>query len=234
MFEKGKGFEEVLKKAQELGYAERNPEADIEGHDACRKIAILASIAWGKFVDCKQIHTEGITKITLDDVKCAEKLGMVIKLIGYADTDVSGRVYARVSPMLIPKSSPMANVRDVFNAVTVSCDNLGDAMFYGRGAGKLPTASAVVSDIIECQKHGKMHTVLWEDSKEKPALHEEQKASYMVRVAGGSGKLDGFEKTDASVPGEKVYITPEMTEGEFEKLIGEVGGVLSKIRIYTD
>ncbi len=185
MFTKGKDFSEVLTKAQELGYAERNPAADVEGHDACRKIAILASLAWGNFVDYNNIHTEGITEITLEDVKYAEKIDSVIKLIGYADITDDGRVFARVSPMVIKNSVPLANVSDVFNAVMVSCDMLGDAMFYGRGAGKLPTASAVVSDIIECQKHKKMHNILWEGEKPAPMVpYEEKEVSYMVRVKG--------------------------------------------------
>ena len=166
MFTKGKDFSDVLKKAQELGYAERNPAADVEGHDACRKIAILSSLAWGKFVDYREISTEGIVDITLEDVKYAEKLNSVIKLIGYADIDEEDRVYARVSPMMIENSNPISGVNDVFNAVMVSCDNLGDAMFYGRGAGKLPTASAVVSDVLECQKHKVMHNILWEETAE--------------------------------------------------------------------
>lgn len=234
MFTKGKGFEEVLKKAQELGYAERNPAADVEGHDACRKIAILASLAWGKFVDYNDIHTEGITNITLDDVKYAEKIGSVIKLIGYADIDDKDRVYARVSPMVISKESPIANVNDVFNAVMVSCDMLGDAMFYGRGAGKLPTASAVVSDIIECQKHKKMHTILWEDSEDNSIIpYEEKEVSYMVRVMGDSEKFKGFEEIDGVVEGEKAYILPKMTEKDFATFIEGCNGIISKIRVYN-
>lgn len=234
MFTKGKGFEEVLKKAQELGYAERNPAADVEGHDACRKIAILASLAWGKFVDYNDIHTEGITNITLDDVKYAEKIDSVIKLIGYADIDDKDRVYARVSPMVISKESPIANVNDVFNAVMVSCDMLGDAMFYGRGAGKLPTASAVVSDIIECQKHKKMHTILWEDSEDNSIIpYEEKEVSYMVRVMGDSEKFKGFEEIDGVVEGEKAYILPKMTEKDFATFIEGCNGIISKIRVYN-
>lgn len=235
MFTKCKGFLEVLEKAQELGYAERNPEADVEGYDACRKIAILASVAWGKFVDYNDIHTEGITEVTLDDVKYAEKLDAVIKLIGYADIDENDKIYARVSPMIIPKSSPIANVCDVFNAVMLSCDMLGDAMFYGRGAGKLPTASAVVSDIIECQKHKKMHTILWEASDGETIVpYEEKEVSYMVRIAGDSGKFGGFEEITGVAQGEKAYITPKMTEKAFAEFISGCSGVISKIRMYEE
>lgn len=232
MFTKGKDFDEVLKKAQELGYAERNPAADVEGHDACRKIAILSSLAWGKFIDYNDIHTEGITNITLDDVKYAEKMDSVIKLIGYADIDDNDRVYARVSPMIIPKASPIANVNDVFNAVEVSCNMLGDAMFYGRGAGKLPTASAVVSDIIECQKHKKMHTIWWEEAKENPVIpYEEKEVSYLVRVKGNCDKFKDFEEISGVVDGESAFITPRMTEKDFASFIDGCD-VLSKIRMY--
>ena len=235
MFTKGKDFSEVLKKAQELGYAERNPAADVEGHDACRKIAILASLAWGKFIDYNDIHTEGITEITLEDVKYAEKIDSVIKLIGYADISEDGRVFARVSPMIIKNSVPLANVCDVFNAVMVSCDMLGDAMFYGRGAGKLPTASAVVSDIIECQKHKKMHNILWEGTENAAMVpYEEKEVSYMVRVKGVSKKLSGFTKIEGVVPEESAYITPLMTEKAFLELISECENIISYIRMYEE
>lgn len=233
MFTKGKDFEEVLKKAQELGYAERNPAADVEGHDACRKIAILSSLAWGKFVDYNDIHTEGITNITLEDVKYAEKMDSVIKLIGYADIDENDRVYARVSPMIIPNSYPIANVNDVFNAVTVSCDMLGEAMFYGRGAGKLPTASAVVSDIIECRKHKKMHNILWTDSGNGNIIpYEEKEVSYMVRVTGDCDAFEGYKAIEGIIDGEKAYIIPKITEKEFASLTDGLDSVVSKIRMY--
>ena len=232
MFTKGKDFDEVLKKAQELGYAERNPAADVEGHDACRKIAILSSLAWGKFVDYSRISTEGITNITLEDVKYAEKLDSVIKLIGYADIDESDRVYARVSPMMIKKDNPISGVNDVFNAVMVSCDNLGDAMFYGRGAGKLPTASAVVADIMECQKHKKMHNIFWEETNENFLVADEEKeVSYFVRIKGENAKFADFTEVSVGVPGEKAYIMPKMTEKAFSEFIKGVD-LVSKIRVF--
>lgn len=235
MFTKGKGFDEVLKKAQELGYAERNPAADVEGHDACRKIAILSSLAWGKFIDYNDIHTEGITEITLEDVRYAEKIDSVIKLIGYADITEDGRVFARVSPMIIKNSVPLANVCDVFNAVMVSCDMLGDAMFYGRGAGKLPTASAVVSDIIECQKHKKMHNILWEGAKSAAMVpYEEKEVSYMVRTKGDLEKFSGFTKIEGVIPEESAYITPLMTEKAFSELISGCENIISYIRMYEE
>ncbi len=232
MFEKGKDFSEVLKKAQELGYAEKNPAADVEGHDACRKIAILSSLAWGKFVDYNDISTEGITEITLDDVKYAEKLGSVIKLIGYADIDAEDRVFARVSPMLIKKSEPLASVCDVFNAVTVSCDMLGDAMFYGRGAGKLPTASAVVADIIECQKHKKMHNIVWEKSEETKLFPAGEKpTSYMVRMKENCKAFEGTEEITGVIKGEKAVIVRDMKEKDFLETVASNGEIVSYIRI---
>ncbi len=232
MFTKGKDFSEVLKKAQELGYAERNPAADVEGHDACRKIAILSSLAWGKFVDYREISTEGIVDITLEDVKYAEKLNSVIKLIGYADIDEKDRVYARVSPMMIENSNPISGVNDVFNAVMVSCDNLGDAMFYGRGAGKLPTASAVVSDILECQKHKVMHNILWEETKENFMVSDDEKeVKYFVRIKGENAKFADFSEVNVGISGEKAYIMPKMTEKAFKEFTEGVE-LLSKIRVF--
>lgn len=232
MFTKGKDFSEVLKKAQELGYAERNPAADVEGHDACRKIAILSSLAWGKFVDYREISTEGIVDITLEDVKYAEKLNSVIKLIGYADIDEEDRVYARVSPMMIENSNPISGVNDVFNAVMVSCDNLGDAMFYGRGAGKLPTASAVVSDVLECQKHKVMHNILWEETAENFMVSDDEKeVKYFVRIKGENAKFADFSEVNVGISGEKAYIMPKMTEKAFKELTEGVE-LLSKIRVF--
>ena len=133
MIRKGKTFETALKDAQNNGFAERNPAADIEGHDACRKIAILASLASGKMIDYNDIDTDGITNITLDDVKYAAAMDSVIKLIGYAQFDENGKVYSIVSPMVIKNSSPLAGVDGVFNAIMVTGDCVGDVMFYGKG-----------------------------------------------------------------------------------------------------
>lgn len=152
MRREGRDFSEALKSAQEQGYAEANPTADIEGHDACRKIAILSSIAYNEFVDCSRIYTEGITKISLADMQYAESMDSVIKLVAISKR-MGDKVFARVSPAIISKEHPLSNVEDVFNAIVVKGDAIGDAMFYGRGAGKLPTASAVVADIIDIAKH---------------------------------------------------------------------------------
>lgn len=153
MIRAGLSFEDALKEAQANGYAERNPAADIEGHDACRKICILASLAFGRQISPDQVPTEGITSITLSDVEYAGRAGMKIKLLGRAIRREDGRVCAYVAPHLVPDESPLANVEGVFNAISVVGDAIGDVMFYGQGAGKLPTASAVVGDVMDAAKH---------------------------------------------------------------------------------
>lgn len=152
MVQDGMDFESALKLAQELGYAERNPSADVDGHDACRKICILAALAYGKHVYPEQVYTEGISAITPADVKYAEAIGRVIKLIGQVKRQ-GDRIHCMVSPLLIPTDNLLAQVSDVFNAVQVCGNAVGDVMFYGRGAGKLPTASAVVGDVIDAAQH---------------------------------------------------------------------------------
>lgn len=159
-------FEDALSLAQDLGYAERNPEADVEGHDACRKICILASIMTGFEVDPNKVHTTGITKVTLEDVAYAENWGGVIKLIGRAKVLDDGKVVVMVSPAFIKKSSQLANIDDVFNGVLVRGDATGDVVFYGKGAGKFPTASAVVADIMDAVKADKtIGSLKWVKSK---------------------------------------------------------------------
>lgn len=152
MTEEGKAFETVLETAQNLGYAEANPAADVEGHDACRKIAILSSIAFGKTADFEKIYTEGITKITAIDINYAKKIGCVIKLIGSSRKTEKG-ISARVCPCLIKDTHPLASVNDAYNAIFVKGNMSGNTMFYGSGAGQLPTASAVVADVIDAVKH---------------------------------------------------------------------------------
>ncbi len=160
-------FEDALKLAQDLGYAERNPEADVEGHDACRKICILASLAYGKHIYPDNVHTEGITKITLEDVEYAASTGCVIKLIGKCKRLDSGLMDIVVAPMFVPCTSQLANINDVFNGIMVRGDCTGDVVFYGKGAGKLPTASAVVADAVDCCKHLKARKYLfWADTQE--------------------------------------------------------------------
>ena len=164
MTDEGKSFEEVLKRAQEKGYAERNPEADVEGYDACRKIAILTSLALGKQVDYQDIYTEGITKITKTDIEYAKALHASIKLLGTSKWEDDGKIYSMVAPFMIDSDHPLGHVNGVFNGIFVHGNVLGDAMFYGSGAGKLPTASAVVADVIDCVKHIDARKYLyWED-----------------------------------------------------------------------
>lgn len=236
MFKNGKTFEEALSDAQELGYAERNPAADVEGHDACRKIAILSSLAWRRFVDYNDITTEGITNITLADVKYAEKLDSVIKLIGYAKCDEQDRITAMVRPMMISKSSPLSGVDDVFNAVLVTGDALGDAMFYGKGAGKLATASAVTADIIDCvkQKGAKPNTLYWEASKEHFVKDlGEDSTQFFIRVKDSEETVLKIF-SDSRIVGteeETAFVTTELTERDLKERLGQLDGVKSVIRI---
>lgn len=165
MFDEGMDFDSALKLAQDLGFAERNPAADVEGHDACRKICILASLAFGKHIYPDNIHTEGITKITLADVKYAASNNSVIKLIGDVKLLDGGEMDIFVAPMLINKKSQLANIDNEFNGIMVRGDCTGDVVFYGKGAGSMPTASAVVADIVDCCKHLKARKYLfWADS----------------------------------------------------------------------
>lgn len=236
MFKKGKDFEEALKDAQAKGYAERNPAADVEGHDACRKLAILSSMAWGKFVDYNEIPTEGITKITLDDVKYAEKLNCVIKLIGYSEK-VGEKIYARVSPMLVSDDIILSGVNDVFNAVMIKGDSLGDAMFYGRGAGKLPTASAVVADVIDCVRHfnTKKHNMLWDiDNEDIMSDPDEKKMSFFVRC---QDTKDNIEKQFEELKyidlkdEENAFLVKSISQNELEQKLSRLSGVISFMRV---
>lgn len=214
MFEKGKGFSEALKDAQSLGYAERNPAADVEGYDACRKIAILASLAWGKRVDYNDVFTEGITDIDEEDVRYAEEFGYVIKLIGYAEPVGEG-VNIMVRPMLVGKDTSLAGVSGVYNAVAVKGDYLGEALFCGRGAGKEATASAVSADIIDCVKHlgEKKHNIHWDIPAEGYVIDiKNDAAAYMIR----SEERDGAVRVSAD---KKAYISEKMSAPENKKAI---------------
>ena len=160
-------FEDALKLAQEKGYAEKDPTADIEGYDACRKVCILATLAFGKHVYPEQVKTEGITNITLDDVAAADSFGCVIKLIGHSEKLENGKITATVRPTVVSRQSMLSGVNGVFNAVLINGDQTGEVMFYGKGAGKEATASAVVADIMDCAKHVKAAKYLnWEDGYE--------------------------------------------------------------------
>lgn len=178
-------FNEALKMAQELGYAERDPSADIDGDDACRKICILASLAYGKHVYPENVHVVGIRDIDIKDVKYAKECDCVIKLIGRVKKLNDGKLEIEVEPMLVSNNSQLAGVEDVFNGILVRGDSTGDVVFYGKGAGKLPTASAVVADIIECVKHFDTRKYLfWDDSDEQYIKdYNEYETSLYVRVS---------------------------------------------------
>ncbi|MBE6904038.1 MAG: homoserine dehydrogenase [Ruminococcaceae bacterium] len=240
MINENRSLEDVLKEAQDLGYAERNPAADIEGHDACRKICILASLAFSKHVYPDSVHTEGITSITLNDVNLAQKAGYVIKLIGKAKMHSDNTLYILVAPMLIENSCPLACVSDVFNAVMVEGNAVGDVMFYGRGAGKLPTASAVVADMIDCVKHVNARKELfWQDSDNSfvSDIKEENVRMY-VRIC-----PEGLQKVMEIFPDAKTiqiendfaFITSEMKEKQIdeglEKLKAYGFEAINKIRL---
>lgn len=168
MIKNGVAFEDALRQAQVNGYAEADPTADIEGHDACRKICILSDLAFGDKFDPDEVSCEGITKITLRDVECADKLGCVIKLIGRAVRCEDGSAYAFVAPHLVQKESPLAAVEDVFNAIMVDGNATGEVMFYGKGAGKLATASAVCADMLDCMQHrDRRRDIGWGDGSQK-------------------------------------------------------------------
>lgn len=160
-------FSTALKLAQDNGYAEKNPAADIEGHDACRKVCILAALGFGKHVYPEQVKTEGITGITLDDVESADNFNCVVKLIGSAKKCDNGKITASVRPMLVGRNCILSSVDGVFNAIMVTGDQTGEVVFYGKGAGKEATASAVVADIMDCVKHiGARKYLSWEDGNE--------------------------------------------------------------------
>lgn len=234
MEREGAAFEEVLKEAQEKGYAERNPEADVEGYDACRKIAILSSLMCGKNVRYQDIYTEGITKITADDFKYAKVMDCTIKLLGLAKEE-NGGLYAMVSPFLISKSHPLSMVNDVFNAVCVHGNMLGDSMYYGRGAGKLPTASAVVSDVVDCARHiGKIITCFWDAEDVKLTNVDEVERAFFVRVEKAKEQeaketFGDMKEITAGVDGEFAFVTGRMSEKEFNEKAEKVG-VISRIR----
>ncbi len=241
MIQEGMQFEEALKLAQELGFAERNPAADIEGHDACRKICILASLAYGKHVYPDSVHTEGITEITLDDVNLAEAFGYVIKLIGKVKKLDDGKIDIMTAPMLVPFKSQLSNIDNEFNGIMVRGDCTGDVVFYGKGAGKLPTASAVVADVVDCCKHLKARRFLfWADGDGSNIIDYRDSVSAMfVRVTGDGAEAKAekvFGNIDVRKDGDMTaFITGEMTLREFEdkcKTLENDGvKVLSQIRV---
>lgn len=232
-------FSDALKLAQDLGYAERNPEADIEGHDACRKICILASLAFGKHIYPDNVYTKGISEITLDDVKYADSLNYVIKLIGDVKKTEDGKLDIMVAPMLLSKDCILSDINDVFNGILVKGDCTGDVMFYGKGAGKLPTASAVVADVVDCAKHLKARKrIFWTDSDgSQVSSYKDSKTAMYIRVA-GKGEMAQSLFPDSEImkaDGNTVLMTQEYKFGEIEEKIAKLNEngekVLSAIRI---
>ena len=239
MFYEGADYEEVLKEAQEKGYAERNPEADVEGYDSCRKIAILSSLISGQQVDFEDIYTEGITRITKKDMMYAKEMGMTIKLLASSKRH-GDHLHAIVAPFLLEKDHPLYNVDDVFNAVFVRGNMLGDAMFYGSGAGKLPTASAVVADVVDEAKHLHRNIMtMWKSEKLELEPVEDTSRRFFIRISGntderkaeaekcfGSGKIIHADGLDD----EFGYMTESMTEGDYRKKAEGFEGILGMIR----
>ncbi len=241
MDKEGLAFDDVLKDAQEKGYAERNPEADIEGYDACRKIAILSSLAFGFQVDFEDIHTEGITGITDMDFKYAEKLGRSIKLLGMSKKTDKNDIYAIVAPFMIGPEHALYPVNGVINGIHLVGNMVGDITFIGAGAGKLPTASAVVTDIIDCAKHLKTSIMtFW--SREKLELSDGSAALYAFYVRIKGAKSEMLSKIEAAfgrvqvveldgITDEFAVVTDVMTEGSFDEAAGKLDCVLGRIRM---
>lgn len=233
-------FQTALKEAQDRGYAERNPEADVEGYDACRKIAILSSLAFGMQVDFEDIYTEGISKITDIDISYAKILGASIKLLGTSKKEDEG-VHAMVAPMLIKPTHPLYSVNDVFNGIFVRGNVIGDVMFYGSGAGKLPTASAVVADVVDAAKHiGTNIMTLWSSKKLKLMSKDNIKHKFFVRVSDTSDKMQEnialeFGQVEVvknpDVTNEYAFVTVPMSEATFEEKSAKVGNVINRIRV---
>lgn len=238
MDQEGTSFEDALKEAQDNGFAERKPEADVEGFDACRKIAILSSIVLGKFVDFEDIQTEGITKITTADFQYARKLGWAIKLLGSSWKE-NGRVYAMVAPALVKPENPLFAVSDVFNAILVHGNMVDNVMFYGRGAGSHATASAVMADVVEAAKN--LHQNIyagWTAKKQELSGISTSRKQFLIRVKGDASRkselIDKFGSghlIDAGVAGEIGYLTPVISEKEFDEAAAGMEGILHRIRV---
>ena len=240
MFYEGAQYDEVLKEAQDNGFAERNPEADVEGYDACRKIAILSSLISGHQVDFEDIYTEGITQITKEDMMYAKEMKMTIKLLASSKRD-GDHLHAIVAPALLGNEHPLYSVNGVFNAVFVNGNMLGDAMFYGSGAGKLPTASAVVADVVDEAKHLHRNIMtMWKNEKLELLPIEDTEKRFFVRISGDEKMR--LEETEAAfgavtfvraegLENEFGIITEVMTEGAYRKIAEKFEGILHMIRV---
>ena len=228
MADEGLAFDTVLKDAQDKGYAERNPEADVEGYDACRKIAILTSLVYGRFVNFEEISTEGITKITNNDMIFAKAAEMEIKLFGLTEKNEKG-FYSMVAPFLVGKEDPLYAVNGVYNAVNLHGDMLEDVMFYGQGAGSLPTASAVVGDVIELAKNkGKVLPFGWTADKITLSDINEYETAFFVRVNSGDAALfkNSFENVKMieapEITGEVAFITEKMSRNVLDARLRDI------------
>lgn len=237
MSKEGEKFEDVLKEAQDLGYAERNPEADVEGFDACRKIAILASLAFGATVNYEDIYTEGITKISDKDFLYANKMNCAIKLFGQCKRD-DGKFFASVAPAMIGREHPLYPVEGVLNGILVRGNVIGDVMFFGSGAGKLPTASAVVSDIVEAVRHLNVTTTTsWSSRPLQLAPFAEDEKKFFVRVQDVDADLikeafgDVEKITVDELPDEFAFVTEKMTEEAFAEKAENISGIITRIRV---
>lgn len=225
MYKEKMSFESALQLAQELGYAEKDPTADVEGHDACRKICIISSLVFGKHVYPKSVFTKGISKVDLEDVSIADDMNYSVKLIASVKKQDNGKILPAVMPMLVPFDNIISNVSDVFNAVLVTGDGFDKTMFYGRGAGKFPTASAVLGDVIDCAKHKiTVFSQSWESSKDDSFIDsiDNFMAKWYFRVPVSdeiSNIADGEIK---NVDDEKVFISTEMSYAEAKKLEAEL------------
>ncbi len=236
MEENGSDFLEVLKEAQSLGYAEKDPTADVEGYDACRKIAILTSLAYGKQVDYEDIYTEGITKITVRDFQYAKKLGASIKILGLSKK-TGGKTYAMVAPYLIGSSHPLYCVKGVFNGISVIGNMLGNVMFYGKGAGKLPTASAVVSDVVDAVKHSAVNILMtWRDDRLILEPAGEMENRFLVRIGAEQKEkalrlFPSQEEVNAGIRDEYAFVTGRMKEKDFHERSKQLDTLINRIRI---
>lgn len=235
MTQEGLEFDDVLKDAQAKGYAEKDPTADIEGHDACRKIAILTSLLCGRQVDYQDIPTEGISHISATDIKYAKKLGRVIKLLA-TSKEQDGSYVARVAPYLLSSEHPLYNVNDVFNAIFVHGNMLGDGMFYGSGAGKLPTASAVVGDMVAIAKHIDKNIYLeWEKEKLVLADADQQINQFFVRSGASESEIENIfgnvTFVEIGLDDEIGFVTEPMRECDYHTKAEAIGNVRQMIRL---
>lgn len=236
------GFDEALKMAQQLGYAEKDPTADVEGYDACRKICILSSLAFGKHVYPDWVHCEGISKITAEDAQYAENWGGAVKLIGSVKKTADGKILPMVRPAFVCNGNQLSHVSDVFNGIMVYGDAVDQVMFYGRGAGKLPTASAIVADLIDAAKmNGTSISQKWEDSTDNSFIadYKDDVVAFYVRTEGVSkekvaevfGEVEYLSRENQPA-GELAFIAPEMKEKDFDVKAAALGGkLLGTVRV---